>query len=133
MPSSPCTAPSCSTYTDDGLHAKLAPLMATASELTSDLADMGKLLQVGAGCDCQGGVIARVAGCDCQSSVTQGALCAARRCAAGRLFSVCPGWLSALSPPRLIYCSSAFLPSQAASAEIYLLRRPHTFPTKQYQ
>ena len=33
----------CSTYRDDGLHAKMQPLMQTASELTSDLAYIGKV------------------------------------------------------------------------------------------
>lgn len=40
---SACLRPPGSTYRDDGLHAKMEPLIQTASELTTDLAYMGKV------------------------------------------------------------------------------------------
>lgn len=56
IPTHPIALPRlpCSLYTDDGLRAKMAPLLATASDLTTDLSYMRELLKVG----CARGVLA---------------------------------------------------------------------------
>ena len=119
-----------STYTDDGLRAKMAPLVATASELSSDLAYMRELLQASAPLRPSG------AGLDWLLRAGQRAACLVAGGAAAGGVSVLLGAAPAVRrhvppPPPTDRQPTACL--QSARAELYLLRSPHTFPTKQYQ
>lgn len=106
----------CSTYRDDGLHAKMQPLMQTASELTSDLAYMGKVRAAPAVHD----MPAMHAPCITPAATMP-------RSPASALQRAC------LVPNLCLLPRMALQLLEAASAEFYILRAPHTFPTQQYK
>lgn len=124
----PCPAPPRSTYTDDGLRAKMAPLMATASDLTTDLSYMRELLKV-PGClgVCLPACLLTM-GAPCAMS-SRGASLPARLGAAPARCRQRAAWPLTFPFAALPCCAAV----QAARAELYLLSRPHTFPTQQYQ
>lgn len=101
-------------YTDDGLHAKLAPLMDTAAELTSDLAHMGAT----------GGVV----------SSLPASIHLAFESGGGDGGRDCPRRPAQPTPPAHHPSSlQAGKLLEAASREYYIVHKPRIFPRQRYK